>query len=585
MRFTILFFMLLSCCAFGNFMSSMQNISTKNTTLPLYNDEELQAILFGKEIRRSGRLMLVTGPCIDIVRKNVDLNLVKTGGAAVYPLNAPIKDILKFWKERILFSDGVVVSTHADVDQGIRQAFGKERVFFRSPAIDIDGIGYHANYKERHCLIKSNVKITIRNGASDVRQLLTAKKLPKVLNLVNAVSDELFIHLKKGEIVLTGNVFVREPKGTIKCDKMVILLDRSKKDKKNTALHGSSVKEINCYGNIQIDMKEKSDVEDDSGAAIKFFGFHDMRRQLLNSVQTATFCNAPKKDNAPAKGEKSMVVAGTRVNSKQMRWDFQKNILQFIKDVRIRDRRLNLDCGDLKIHLNKKDAKIKNSVRKIEATGAVNLIDKDYKLNADRMVLYFPADKPLNAGPDDVYAFGNVLITHFKKNDKGAVISKSTISSDKGSLFRQKNKAIFLGKVQVRDDSFALDSDQLHLFAEKYPSGTVFPPTPKGEAPKRIRINDELELKHITAYKNVKIFRKTDGGDEKAYGDRADYFIKNRKITLTGTPEKPPILYKGENVLATEANSKILVDLAEQVASTIGSGAELHIKEDTTKRK
>ena len=172
-----------------------------------------------------------------------------------------------------------------------------------------------------------------------------------------------------------------------------------------------------------------------------------------------------------------------------------------------------------------------------------------------------------------------------KKNNAGKVISKSTISADKGSLFRLKNKAIFLGNVKVRDDSFSLDADQLHLFAEKYQSGTIFPATPKGEAPKRIRINNELELKHITAYKNVKIFRKSNEGDEKAVGDRADYFIKHRKITLVGTPEKPPVLYKGENILSTEANSKILVDLAEQIAGTVGGGAELQIKEDLNKRK
>ena len=268
-----------------------------------------------------------------------------------------------------------------------------------------------------------------------------------------------------------------------------------------------------------------------------------------------------------------------------MRWDFQKNILQFRRNVRIRDRRLNLDCGDLKIHLNQKDKKAKNTVRKIEAAVGVTLIDKDYKLNADRMVLYFPPDKPIAEGPDDVLAFGNVLITHTKRNSKNEITSKSTISSDKASLFRLKNKAIFIGRVQVRDDAFHLDSDQLHLFAENYPAGTVFHPAPKGEAPKRIRLNDELELKHITAYKNVKIFRQNDSGNEKALGDRADYFIKHRKITLTGTPEKPPVLYKGENLLATEANSKIIVDLAEQTASTVGTGAELQIKENLKKRK
>jgi lipopolysaccharide export system protein LptA len=581
MRFFILFFLLLSCCLNANVLDTMQNISTRNTTLPLYNKDELQAILFGQEIKRSGRLLLVSGPCIDIVRKNADLQHIRTGGAKIYPLNAPIKEVMNFWKQRILFSDGVVSSTHADVDQSMRQAFGKEKVFFRSPAIDIDGIGYHANYKERHCLIKSNVKITIRNGASDIRQILKSNTIPKKLNLVNAVSNELFIHLKKGEIILTGNVVIQEPKGTIKCDKMVILLDRSQKDEKNSALHGSSVKEINCYGNIQIDMNDKADNDDDSGAAIKFFGFHDAKKQFLDSANTAVFCNAP----TDSSGAKSMTISGTRVNAKQMRWDFQKNILQFRRDVRIRDRRLNLDCGDLKIYLGKKNKNAKNTVSKIEASVAVNLIDKDYQLNADRMILYFPPDKPIAEGPDDVLAFGNVLITYVRRDSKGNAVSKSTLASDKASLFRLKNKAIFIGNVKVRDDAFHLDSDQLHLFAEKYPSGTVFPPTPKGEAPKRIRLNDELELKHITAYKNVKIFRKDEAGDEKALGDRADYYIKHRKITLVGTPEKPPVLYKGENLLATEANSKIIVDLAEQIASTVGSGAELQIKEKPKKRK
>ena len=574
-----MFFLLISCCVRANMLDTMQNISTRNTTLPLYNGDELQAVLFGQEIKRNGRLLLVSGPSIDIVRKNADLNNVKTGGAKIYPLNAPIKDIINFWKQRILFSDGVVNSTHADVDQSIRQAFGKDKIFFRSPAIDIDGVGYHANYKERHCQIKSNVRITIRNGASDVRQLLKSNKIPKKLNLVNAVSDELFIHLKKGEIILTGNVVVKEPKGTVKCDKMVILLDRSRKDDKNSALHGSSVKEINCFGNIQIDMNDKADVEDDSGAAIKFFGFHNVKKQILDSADVATFCSQAAAEN------KSMTISGTKINAKQMRWDFQKNILQFRRDVRIRDRRLHLDCGDLKVHLAKNNKNSKNTVSKIEASVGVNLIDRDYKLNADRIVLYFPPDKPIADGPDDVLAFGNVLITYTKRNAKGATVSTSTVASDKASLFRLKNKAIFIGNVKVRDDAFQLDSDQLHLFAEKYPKGTVFPPIQKGEAPKRLRLNDELELKHITAYKNVKIFRKDESGDEKALGDRADYYIKHRKITLTGTPDKPPVLYKGENLLATEANTKIVVDLAEQTASTVGSGAELQIKESPKKRK
>ncbi len=581
MRFFILLLLMMPFCSFANVMDTMQNISTKNTTLPLYNDDELQALLFGKELRRDGRLLVVTGPCIDLIRDNVNLRLIKTGGVEIYPLNAPIADVVKFWKNRIVFSDGIVSSNHADVDQSIRQAFGKGPVHFRSPAIDIDGVGYHANYKERHCLIKSNVKITIRNGASDIRKILQNGGIaPKKLNLVNAVADELFIHLKKGEIILTGNVVIREPKGTVKCDKMVILLDRSKKDADNEALHGSSVKEINCYGNIQIDMNENNDVQDDSGAAIKFFGFHDLRRQMLSAPGTAVFCNAPDTEKT-----ESMVVAGTRVNAKQMRWDFQKNTINFINDVRIRDRRLKLDCGTLTIHLPPKGSKQQNTVSKIEADSSVRLIDDDYQLEADRIVLYFPKDKSIGDGPDDVRAFGNVIITHFKKDDQNQIISKSTLSSDKATLIRPKNKAIFLGNVKVRNDSFSLDSDQLHIFAEKYPEGTVFPPTPKGEAPSRIRINNELELKHITAYKNVTVFRKNESGDEKAIGDRADYFIKHRKITLTGTPEQAPVLYKGENLLATEIGSKILVDLNEQTASTVGSGAELHIKEDLNKRK
>ena len=583
MRFFILLFMLVSFSLCGGVLDSMQNISTRNTTLPLYNGNELQAILFGKDIRRSGELLLVDGPCIDIVRKNADPKFVKTGAAAVYPLNSDIKKIMDFWRERILFSDGVVSSPHTDVNQNIRQAFGKDEIHFRSPAIDIDGVGFHANYRESHCLIKSNVKIVIRNGASDVRVMLNSGKIPKILNLIHATSDQLYIHLKKGEIILTGKVFIRDPKGDIKCYKMVILLDRASgktKNKNNGGnIQGSSVKSINCFGNIEIDMKENApDTGDDSGAAIKFFSLNNAKQDLLNDLSVNTFCS--KKQPAV----KSMNIAGTKINARQMRWDFQKNILQFRNDVKIRDHRLNLDCGDLKIYLAPKNKKSKNTVEKIEASNAVNLIDEDYDVKADRMILYFPADKPINAGPDDVYAFGHVLITSFKRNENKKIISKSTLAADKGSIFRQKNKALFLGNVKVRDEAFHLDSDQLHIFVEKYPAGTVFPPMKKGEAPKRVRLNSEYELKHITAFKNVAIYRKNPDGDEKAYGDRADYFIKNRKITLTGTNKKAPVLYKGENTLATEIGSKVIVDLDEQIASTVG-GAELHIKESLNKRK
>lgn len=581
MRFICILILFAASCVYAGSLDTVHNISTTNTTLPLYHGEELQALLFGKEIRRGGRIMLVSSPCIDIIKKNVDLEKIRTGGATIYPLNAPIRDILKFWQERIIFSDGVVTALHSNVDQSIRQAFDDREIHFRSPAIDIDGVGYHANYKERYCQVKSNVKITIRNGASDIRNIINNDKIPEKLNLVHAVANQLFIHLKKGEIILSGNVFIRDPKGTIKCDHMVILLDRSKKDGKGGSLHGNSVKEINCYGNIQIDVDEKARESDDKdGATINFFGFNKEKEVFFNEFESSVFCSAP-----PASTEKSTVVAGTRIKSKEMRWDFQNNILQFNENVRIRDHRLNLDCGTLKINMIKKNAKVKNTIRKIEAHTKVLLIDQDYQLTADRMLLFFPADKPLSDGPDEVYAFGNVIITHTKYDTNGKVVSKSTISADKGSLFKLKNKALFLGNVKVRDDNFALDSDQLHIFAEKYPPNTVFPPNVKGEAPKRIKLNDELELKHITAYKNVKIFRKINDAEERAFGERADYFVKERKITLVGTAEKPPMLYKGENLLATEPGSKILVDLEEQVASTVGSGAELHIKEDLNKRK
>jgi hypothetical protein len=75
----------------------MQNVTTSNTTFPIYDKGKLVAILFGEEVKNTGKLIEVSGPMVDIAKNSLDINLIKVGKTEVYELNSSLQEVVDFW--------------------------------------------------------------------------------------------------------------------------------------------------------------------------------------------------------------------------------------------------------------------------------------------------------------------------------------------------------------------------------------------------------------------------------------------------------------------------------------------------------
>ncbi|MBR7128016.1 MAG: hypothetical protein IKD09_05480 [Lentisphaeria bacterium] len=539
----------------------LQNVTTNNTIFPIYDKGKLVAILFGEEVKSAGKLIEVSGPMVDIAKNSLDINLVKVGKTDIYKLNSPLQEVIKFWKHRILFSDGVAVSTFAEVDQKARQAFGQNEIFFRSPALDIDGKGYHVNYKDSTILIRSDVNIVARSGASDVRKILENGKLPVENDLVHAKSGQLYLDLKKNYVELTENVEVHQPDGVIYCDKMVILLADNDDEKADSSFSmGSSsakVSEIICSGNVRV---VRSNVQKKNSNTVNFFSYMDNSEMV--------FCSEERKE----KELQQVQFEATTIGAENLKWIFGKNLIIFEGKVEFRDKKNALDCEKLVLRLEKENGK--SVIKEIYCRDKVYLRDDTTELFCEVLKIDFERVNGINEIAK-ASAYSQVKLINGKKDAP----QKTEVTSDRGFLFFLENRAEFHKNVKVTDKDIILESDKLFLFAKKIPAGDVIKEQPKGVAPDRIKINDELELDRIEAHKNVVIERvRTGEENEKAYGDKAVYTVASKKIVLTGTEEQTPFITKGKNTLKTRANGRVIVDLNEESAY-VDEGADLEIRD------
>lgn len=544
----------------------MQNVTTSNTTFPIYDKGKLVAILFGEEVKNTGKLIEVSGPMVDIAKNSLDINLIKVGKTEVYELNSSLQEVVDFWKNRIVFSDGVAVSNFANVDQKARQAFGKEDIFFRSPALDIDGKGYHVNYKDSTCLIRSNVKIVARSGEDDVRKVLENGKLPEESSLIRAKSEQLFLDLKKNYVELTGNVEVNRVDGTIYCDKMLILLAKNNEDKVNSTFNmgdsSAKVSEIICSGNVRLVRSEKNG-KSNGGVGLNFFGYMD---NAVSGDTEMIYC-ADKNTST-----QEMQFDTTTIGADNLKWIFGKNLIVFEGNVKMRDRSNTLECNKVVVKLAKEDKK--TVINEILCSGNVDLKDDSTQLLCSLLRINFVRVNGVNE-LKQASAYDNIKLINGKKESS----EKSVLTAKKGVLYFLENRAEFHNNVKVVDKEFILNAEKLFIYAKEIPAGDKIVEPETGTVPDRIKINEKLELDYIEALENVVIERSNEGDDsEKAYGEKGVYTVAQKKIVLTGTKEKTPVITRGRNTLRTRENGRVVVDLEEESAY-VEEGADLELKD------
>ncbi len=146
--------------------------------LPEYHkaDNRLQCILYGEKAVNQGAFITLKNPLLDIVHDSIrNINAVSNyQGLKLYPIDMPTEGVRAFWKGKD-HSRALISSTGAVYDRTTKMLRGDETVLFRSPGMDIDGVGFDANDETRFIHIRNKVRVVIR---PEMRKEVEGSKAP-----------------------------------------------------------------------------------------------------------------------------------------------------------------------------------------------------------------------------------------------------------------------------------------------------------------------------------------------------------------------------------------------------------------------
>ena len=371
-------------------LDDLRGLELSHAKLPIYNKDRLQLMVFCDRAERQGRVALGSNVTLDIIRRNADVDAIRDGwGIKLYPLeNTKLPEILEFWAPR-LYSEGVMFTTRADVDQEARMAAGQEAVFFRSPVLDLDGVGFEADFNKRTVTVRDDVRIILRFGESDPRKLFAEerKELPEKYEFLHATCDSLQIDMLNNRILLIGNVTIDEARSTINSDLMTIFLDRKDDEtirRDNAAGKVQDVEEtlegvshIVFDGNVIVKRKlSAAEAGDGEQKALADHMTYDVATGMITlsgnennpsiergreSITGRSIQLYRSEQRAFVRGDSRVrVIQPARdgeperlltINSEEARMDYTGNRGEFIGKVNVDDPRMNLQCERMIIGL------------------------------------------------------------------------------------------------------------------------------------------------------------------------------------------------------------------------------------------
>ncbi|MBQ9500805.1 MAG: hypothetical protein IJU70_01485 [Lentisphaeria bacterium] len=211
-----------------NDLSDLRGLTLSNAKIPIYNrGGKPQMMIFVTRAERRGRVISGMTTVLDFIRPTASVDDIGDAWKLrAYPLNAPFREVFDFWLPRLKYSEAVVTTSRADIDQETHKASGSDRIFLRSPLLDLNGIGFEADFDRREIRVNSEIEVVLRTAGSDPRKLESLKN--KKHSFITATGDALLIELMEKRIMLIGSVVVKEEQATITCDRLTILLSKDK---------------------------------------------------------------------------------------------------------------------------------------------------------------------------------------------------------------------------------------------------------------------------------------------------------------------------------------------------------------------
>ncbi|MCQ2352830.1 MAG: hypothetical protein MJ033_05075 [Victivallaceae bacterium] len=401
-KFSVFFFCALIAPALfgaGENLETLKGLSFTNAKIPVYQGRQLQMVIYADRGKRNGTVLNGDGIVLDIIRPDADVDRIGDGWKTQpYKLGAPLNEILAFWKNRIDYSEGAMTTRRGDVDQKTRRCYGGERVYFRSPTIDLNGIGFVADFNRHTIQVNSDIDVVMRPASSDVNTILrNGAEVPKEYNFMTATGDTLLIDNSKHQILLIGDAHVREKDTTLDGERMTIFLGRNdregEKSGNSSTIGGaqSGIRYILADGNVKM-----ADGENQKADADHLH--YDLERNKISLT-----VDPPEKGGSleqirlisidPATGK----VEGT-LTADHADFYRSRNYVLFTGNVRAKDQNGTIDCEKLELFLSsatkeESDRIIGGGVgQKIEravAIGSVHMVDGKDVLDCSKMTLYF----------------------------------------------------------------------------------------------------------------------------------------------------------------------------------------------------
>lgn len=373
----ILFLSTLFCAGFG-FDLCLQadpmignEVSGEGMKMPVYGEETLDYILTSKEVIKNGDIITSSEAVIEFIHPEADTDEITFMEELIpYPLRAPESTVVKFWNDRI-FSSAILSSPSALIDQNSSLATSEGPVYFRSPIADLDGVGYVADYQNRTVLVRSKVEMVGRPSLQSKEAVIEAASQERtnpedaLLDTLQVWSDTLFIDMNNNRITLTGSVKLQENRiDDLRCDKMIITFETEENTQEaengeNLSTSGR-LSSIVCEGEVFI-REARGDLFCDK-LTLYFtensFGDNELEKMLCeNNIKLVgrkadgDSSAAPEQKSGTALSALSSNASGGTLYANYGEFDFPAN-LGFFRDevIAVADNGSSLACDTLSFH-------------------------------------------------------------------------------------------------------------------------------------------------------------------------------------------------------------------------------------------
>ncbi len=366
------------------------------SVLPIYHKKTLQFMIFCDEMTRQADKIYATGAIINLMKKNVDIDKIKyLGSVKVYKLGTGPPEVAEFWKDKTS-SNGFIASSKATILQESKVASGGEKVFFRSPQLDLNGVGFTANFNTRIIKVLHDVNIIIRMKADKKNKNSSGKDA-----IVKVKANSMILNMEKELVTLIGNIEINDVNFDIFCDRLLLDLKKNKKQKDSGgALDPSGVSQISCFGNVRI-IRKVSAAELKKNGAQKAFAdkaVYDTVRERItlygknpriyrgndmisgdkivlwkDSERLQAFKNCLVEIVLPNRDKTAKAAKQTQISSDFIDFDYANNLGIFTGNVRVKNADLRLNCNKMTIYLESRGKKKDIVDSLIAASGKKNL--------------------------------------------------------------------------------------------------------------------------------------------------------------------------------------------------------------------